>query len=104
MIISKHHLYPLTNSYLIYSKHQYDWSILVHTGPQTFSYNFHITYIEVSQNGGTPKSSVFNHFHRIFHEINHPAIRDPPFMEPPIWIISYVISHHKPSLATINHY
>jgi hypothetical protein len=31
--------------------------------------------MEVSENGGTPKSS---HFDRIFHEINHPAIGVPP--------------------------
>jgi hypothetical protein len=24
------------------------------------------------------------HFNRIFHEINHPAIGDPPFLETPI--------------------
>ena len=59
MIISKHHLYPFTNSYIVYSKHQYDWSILVHTGPQTFSYNFHIIQEGFLKcpNGGTHKLS-----------------------------------------------
>jgi hypothetical protein len=37
--------------------------------------------VGVSINGGTPKSSIEN---KIFHEINHPAIGVPPFMEPPI--------------------
>ena len=33
---------------------------------------------------------MFDHFNRIFHEINHPTIGVPPFMETPIYICIYI--------------
>ena len=36
--------------------------------------------IIIEKDGGIPEA-LNNQFGRIFHEINHPAMRDPPFME-----------------------
>ena len=42
-------------------------------------------YMELSENGETPQiASPHPFIDGIFHEINHPAIGDPPFQEPPI--------------------
>ena len=50
--------------------------------------NFSGTYMRVSINGGTPKSSTLIGFSLI----NHPAIGVPPFMETPIWLLKMIFS------------
>jgi hypothetical protein len=49
-------------------------------------------YMEVSKNGGTPKSFIVTGF----SIIHHPAIGDLPFMETPIWVCLKI--EHTPLL------
>ena len=48
-------------------------------------------HMEVSWNGGTAKLSMVNHFHRIFHEINQPAIAGNPNIQ--LFIGLSIVNH-----------
>ena len=61
-------LHLVYNTHIITAQMIYVFGILLHIN------------IEVYENGATPKSSIFS---GIVHEMNHPAIGDPPFMETP---------------------